>query len=138
MKYLSLWRLHVSSTTLADLCTTMCHMTILKLGNVLKDNSYDDVLIAISTGIPHLVWLDITGANVSSSAIRCLLPTEGPPRRGGPELRSIDMNGIKCINVDMLKDFILGLPKLKVLSHYLMTNMLAELTDEEARAGLIC
>ena len=94
--------------------------------------------MAISTGMPHLEVLDITGANVSSRAIRHLLPTEGPLRRGCPELIAIDMSRIKCIDVDMLKDFILGLPKLKVLEHLLMTNVLAEITDKEAGAGLRC
>ena len=138
MKYLALWTLHVSSTSLVDLCKTMSHMTIMNLDNVLQDSRYDEVLMAISTGMPKLEWLGIPGANVSSSAIRHLLPTKGPPRRGCPELRSIYMNGIKCINVGMLKDFLLGLPKLKVLSHFLMTNVFAEITDKEARAGLIC
>ena len=113
-------------------------MTILKLGNVLKDNSYDKVLIAISTGMPHLKILNITGANVSSSAIRYLLPTEGPPRRGCPELKVITMSRVKCIDVNMLKDFILGLSKLEVLEHLLMTNVFAEITDKEAGAGLRC
>ena len=113
-------------------------MTILDLGNVLKDSSYDEVLMAMSTSIPHLEWLDITGANVSSSAIRYLLPTEGPLRRGCPELIAINMSRVKCIDVDMLKDFILGLSKLEVLVHLLMANVLAEITDKEAGAGLRC
>ena len=113
-------------------------MTILDLGNVLKDSSYDEVLMAISTGMPHLVTLDIIGANVSSSAIRCLLPTKGLFRRGCPELEAIDMRGVKCIDVGMLKDFILGLPKLEVLLHLLMAHVLAEITDKEARASLRC
>ena len=116
----------------------MSHMTSLHLGNVLKDSSYDEMLIAISTSMPHLEFLDITGANVLSSAIRYLLPTEGPPRRGCPELRSIDMSSVKCINVGMLKDLIIGLPKLEVLEHLLMANVLAEITDKEAGSGVRC
>ena len=92
------------------------------------------MLIAISTGMPHLEFLDITAANVSSSAIRYLLPTEGPPRRGCPELKHSILFDIKCIDVDILKDLIMGLPKLEFLAHLLMTNALAELTDEKARA----
>ena len=113
-------------------------MTILDLGNVLKDSSYDEVLMVMPTSIPHLELLDITGANVSSRAIKYLLPTKGPPRRGCPELRFINISRIKCIDVDMLKDFIIGLPKLEILEHLLMTNLLAEITDKEARAGLRC
>ena len=79
MYTLSLWILHVSSTSLVDLCTTMSHMTIMNLDNVLQDSRYDEVLMAISTSMPHLEWLGIPEANVSSSAIRYLLPKEGPP-----------------------------------------------------------
>ena len=113
-------------------------MTWLNLVGVLRDACYDDVLVAISTGMPQLEWLDIGDSNVSLSAIRYLLPVEGPPRRGCPELKVIGLFGIKCIDVDILKDFIMGLPKLKVLVHVLMPNVLAELTDEEAHIGLKC
>ena len=116
----------------------MSHMTSLHLGNVLKDSSYNEVLMAISTGMPHLEVLDISGANVSSRAIRHLLPTEGPPRRGCPELEAIIMRDVKCIDVDMLKDFILGLPKLEILVHLLMANVFADITDKDFRAGLRC
>ena len=113
-------------------------MTTLDLAYVLKDSCFDDVLIAISTGMPHLEWLDIAEANVTLSAIRYLLPTDGLPRRGCPELKLIGLFGIKCIDVDILKDFIMGLPKLERLRHLLMTNVLAELTEEEAHIGLKC
>ena len=95
MEYLALRDLHVSPTLLLDLCMTMSHMTSLDLRDVLKDSSYDEMLIAISTDMPHLEFLDITGANVSSSAIRYLLPTEGPPRRGCPELKHSILFDIK-------------------------------------------
>ena len=113
-------------------------MTQLYLRVTLKDSRSDDVLMAISTGMPLLEILDITGANVSLSAIRYLLPTEGSPRRGCPELRIIGLFAIECINLDILKDFIVGLPNLEFLAHILMTTVLAEFTDEEARVGLRC
>ena len=116
----------------------MCHMAFLDLGDVLKDRPCDGVLMAISTGMPQLVWLDINKANVSPRAIRYLLPTEEPPQRGCPELECLVLLGIKSIDVNILKDLIMGLPKLEVLEHLLMTNALAELTDDEARAGLKC
>ena len=113
-------------------------MTTLDLAFALEDRCFDDVLIAISTGMPQLEWLDIAKANVSLSAIRYLLPTDGLPRRGCPELKLIGFFMIKCIDVDILKDFIMGLPKLESLIHVLMTNVLAELTEEEAHIGLKC
>ena len=117
---------------------TMSHMTTLDLAFALQDRCNDDVLIAISTGMPQLEWLDIAKANVTLSAIRYLLPTDGLPRRGCPDLKLIGLYGIKCIDVDILKDLIMGLPKLDSLIHVLMTNVLAELTEEEAHIGLKC
>ena len=113
-------------------------MTILNLFNVLLDSRSDDVLMAISTGMPQLKWLDIGYANVSLSAIRYLLPKERTSLGGCPELKALGLFRIKCINIDVLKDFIMGLPKLGHLVHVLMTNVLAELTDEEAHIGLKC
>ena len=130
--------MHVSSSLLLNLCKTMSHMTTLNLAYTLRNKSYDEVLMAISTSMPHLHWLDITEANVSASAIRYLLPTEGPPRRGCPELMVIGFFEVKCIDEDILKDFIMGLPKLEYVIHLLMTNVLAKLTNEEAHIGLKC
>ena len=138
MEHLALRDLDVSSTLLVDACKTMSHMTFLDLRDALNDRRSDDILMAISTGMPQLEVLDIIGANVSSRAIRYLLPTEEPPRRGCLELRIIGLYGIKCIDVDILKDFIICLPKLQYLAHLLTTTVLADLTDEEARAGLRC
>ena len=136
LETLALRSLDVSSTSLVDVCKTMSHMTSLNLFNVLMDSRSDDVLMAISTCMPQLEWLDIACANVSLSAIRYLLPKEGPPLGGCPELKVLGLFMIECINVDILKDFIMGLPKLEHLAHVLMSNMLAELTDEEAHIGL--
>ena len=138
LKHLSLKGLHVSSSILLDVCMTMSHITYLDLHGVLGHSRSDEVLVAISTGMPQLEWLDISRANVSLSAIRYLLPTEGPPRRGCPELNAVGFSKIKGIDVDILKDFIMGLPKLEVLVHVLMSNVLAEITEEEARIGLKC
>ena len=113
-------------------------MTTLDLCGVLWHSRSDDVLMAISTCMPHLEWLDIGAAGVSLSAIKYLLPTEGPPRRGCRKLRVIGFFAIECIDVDILKDFIMGLPNLKVLVHVLMTNVLAELTEEETHNGVKC
>ena len=113
-------------------------MTTLDLAFALRDERSDEVLMAISTSMPQLHSLDIAEANVSLSAIRYLLPTEGSLRRGCPELKVIGLYGIKSIDVDILKDFIMGLPKLENLVHVLMTNALAELTEEEAHIGLKC
>ena len=121
-----------------DACKTMSHMTTLNLAFALRNKSYDDVLMAISTGMPQLEWLDIAEAKVSPSAIRYLLPTEGPSRRGCPKLKIIGFYRIKCIDEDILKDFIMSLPKLEHLVHVLMTNVLAQLTEEEAHIGLKC
>ena len=128
--------LNVSSTSLLDVCKTMSNMTKLDLAYVLRNGRYDDVLLAISISMPQLEWLNIVGAKVSPSAIRYLLPTDGPPRRGCPQLKVISLSRITCIDVGILKDFIMGLPKLEVLVHLLMTNVLAEITDEEAIIGL--
>ena len=136
LEYLSLRKLIVSSTSLLDVCKTMSNITKLDLSYVLWDVRYDEVVMAISTGMPHIEWLNIEEANVSPNAIRYLLPTEEPPRRGCPELKVINLSRITCIDVDTLKDFIMGLPKLEVLVHLLMTNVLAEITDEEAIIGL--
>ena len=111
-------------------------MTKLDLSFALRDNRSDEVLTAISTGMPQLEWLDIAEANVSLSAVRYLLPTNGIPRRGCPELKLIGLFNINCIDVHILKDFIMGLPKLESLIHVLMINVLAELTEEEAHIGL--
>ena len=113
-------------------------MTYLDIAYVLQDSRSDAVLLAISTGMPQLEWLSIAGANVTLSAIRYLLPSKGPPRRGCPELRLLSLHRIACIDEDILKDFIMGLPNLEVLAHLLLTNVLAELTDEEAHIGLEC
>ena len=113
-------------------------MTSLNLAYVLRDDGSDEVLMAISTSMPQLEWLDIAEANVSLSAIRYLLPTDGLPRRGCPKLKVIGFYRIKCIDEDILKDFIMGLPKLEYLVHVLMTNVLAQFTEEEAHIGLKC
>ena len=120
---------------LLDACKTMSHMIVLKLAGVLRDNSYDDVLMAISTSMPQLKQLDIAEAKVSPSAISYLLPTEGPPRRGCPELEAISLVKIKGVDVMLLKKIIMGLPKLQFVDHLLMVNVLAELSDEEAQTG---
>ena len=138
LENLSLQGLRVSSSILLDFCKTMSHMTKLDLAFALRNDGSDEVLMAISTSMPHLEWLDITKANVSLSAVRYLLPTEQPPRRGCPKLRVIGLSRIKCIDEDILKDFIMGLPKLEYLIHLLMTNVLAKLTNEEAHIGLKC
>ena len=136
LENLSLQGLRISSSILLDVCKTMSHMTILDLAFALQDSCIDDVLIAISTGMSLLEWLDIAKANVSLSAIRYLLPTDGLPRRGCPELKLIGFFEVKCIDEDILKDFIMVLPKLEHLIHMLMTNVLAKLTNEEAHIGL--
>ena len=81
----------------------MCHLIDLKLVGVLQDRSYDKVLMAISTGLPQLKTLSIADAKVSPSTISYLLPTEGPPRRGCPELKAISLVRIKGIDVMFLK-----------------------------------
>ena len=121
---------------LLDVCKTMTHMEDLNLAGVLRDSSYDEVLIAISTSMPQLKTLDIADAKVSPNAISYLLPTEGPPRRGCPDLKSINLLRIEGIDVMLLKKIILGLPKLQGVCHVLMVSVLAELTDEEAQTGL--
>ena len=113
----------------------MSHLRCLNLPGVLQDSSYDEVLMAISTGMPQLKTLDIADAKVSPSAISYLLPTEGPPRRGCPELKAINLLRIKGIDVMFLKKFIMGFPKLQFVDHLLMVSVLAELTDEEAQTG---
>ena len=138
LEFLSLRGLHVSRTSLLDGCTTMCHMTALDLAGVLQDSRSDEVLMAISTSMPHLQGLDIAEANVSPSAIGYLLPTEEPPRRGCPVLELISLHKITGLDVDFLKYFITGLPKLRHLIHQLMSNVLAELTDKEAQIGFKC
>ena len=138
LETLALRNLEVSSTSLVDVCKTMSHVTSLNLVNALQDSRSDDVLMAISTGMPQLEWLDIAYANVSLSAIRYLLPKEEPPLGGCPELKVLGLFMIECVNVEILKDFIMGLPKLEHLAHVLMSNVLAELTDEEALIGLKC
>ena len=135
MECLRLKRLHISSTLLLDVCKTMSHLRCLNLEGVLRDSSYDEVLMAISTSMPQLKTLDIADAKVSQSAISYLLPTERPPRRGCPELKAISLLRIKGIDVMFLKKFIMGLPKLQFVDHMLMVNVLAELTDEEAQTG---
>ena len=120
---------------LLDVCKTMSHMTDLNLAGVLQDRSYDEVLMAISTSMPQLKTLDIADAKVSTNAISYLLPTEGPPRRGCPELKAINLLRIKGIDVMFLKKLIMGLPKLQFVGHLLMINVLAELTDEEAQTS---
>ena len=138
MKYLSLKCLNVSSSIVLDVCNTMSHITSLNLRCVLLGSRSDEVVMAISTSMPQLEWLNIDEANVSPSAIRYLLPIDGPPRRGCPELRCLSLHRINCIDVDILKDFIMGLPKLEVLAHLLMTNVLTEFTEEDARISLKC
>ena len=110
-------------------------MTFLNLAGVLRDSSYDKVLIAISTSLPQLKTLDIADAKVSPRAISYMLPTEGSPRRSFPELKAISLVRIKCIDVMFLKKFIICLPKLQFVGHALMVSVLAELTDEEAQTG---
>ena len=110
-------------------------MTFLNLAGVLRDSSYDKVLIAISTSLPQLKTLDIADAKVSPRALSYMLPTEGSPRRSFPELKAISLVRIKCIDVMFLKKFIMGLPKLQFVGHALMVSVLAELTDEEAHTG---
>ena len=136
MVNLTLKRLHISSTILLDVFKAMPHLTDLNIAGVLRDSSYDEVLIAISTSLPQLKTLDIADAKVSTSAISYLLPTEGPPRRGFPDLKAINLVGIKSIDVTFLKKFIMGLPKLQFVCHVLMVSVLAELTDKEAQTGL--
>ena len=138
MKNLSLNYLHISSSILLDVCKTMSHMTHLDLRSVLVGSRSDEVLMAISTSMPQLEWLDIEEANVSPSAIRYLLPTDGPPRRGCPKLRCLGLGMISCIDVDILKDFIMGLPKLEDVVHLLMINVLTEFTEEDAHISLKC
>ena len=120
---------------LLDVCKTMSHMIVLNLAGVLQDSSYDEVLIAISTGMPQLKTLDIADAKVSTNAISYLLPTEGPPRQGCPDLKAINLLRIKGIDVMFLKKLIMGLPKLQFVGHLLMINVLAELTDQEAQTS---
>ena len=110
-------------------------MIDLNLEGVLQDSSYDEVLKAISTSMPQLNTLEIADAKVSPSAISYLIPTEGPPQRGCPELKAINLLRIKGVDVMFLKKLIMGLPKLQFVSHVLMVNVLAELTDEEAQTG---
>ena len=135
MECLKVHRLHISSTVLLDVCKTMSHMEVMKLIGVLQDSSYDEVLMAISTGMPQLKVLDITEAKVSPSAISYLLPTEEPPRRGCPELKAISLLKIKGIDVMLLKKIIMGFPKLQFVGHMLMVSVLAELTDKEVQKG---
>ena len=113
-------------------------MTTLDLSYALRDRRSDEVLMAISTGMLQLEWFDIAKAKVSLSAIRYLLPTEGLPRRGCPKLRVVGFYGVKCIDEDILKNFIMGLPKLESLIHVLVTNVLTKLTNKEAHIKLKC
>ena len=135
MNSLRIRRLHISSTVLLDVCKTLSHLTVLNLAGVFRDSSYDEVLKAISTSMPQLKTLDITDAKVSPSAIIYLLPTEGPPRRGCPNLKAINLLKIKCIDVTLLKKIIMSLPKLQYVGHLLMVSVLPELTDEEAQTS---
>ena len=130
-----MWNLHLSHPVLLDICKTLTHIRHLGLANVLHDDRADEVLRAISTCMPQLVLLDISGCKVSLSAIRYLLPTNDDHGQGCPELEVISLWGVKNIDVEFLKGVIIGLPKLQFLVHLLMFNVLAELTDEEARLG---
>ena len=132
---LSLWNLRISHSALLDICKTMTHLTYLCLAGVLHDSRDDEVLRVISTCMPQLQQLDISNCKVSLGAIRYLLPTKDDPGRGCPELEAISLWEIKNIDVEFLKKIILGLPKLRYISHLLMVNVLAELTDEEAISG---
>ena len=118
-----------------DLCTTFTLLRHLELGGVLHDSRSDEVLRAISTYLPQLEFLDISRSNVSLNAIRYLLPTKDRPGQGCPELVAISLWEIKNIDVEFLKNFIVGLSKLKCLLHLLLINVLTELTDEEACFG---
>ena len=95
------------------------------------DDGYDAVLRAIAANLHHLKYLDISRSDVDPKAIEYLLPTKDNILGGCPELVELHLRRLQNVDVELLKKIILGLPKLRSLTHELLVNALGDLTAEE-------
>ena len=120
-----------SQTALEKLCPAMPQITKLSITEAHYDDKYDGLLRAIATNLHQLKYLDISNSDVDPKAIEYLLPTEDNALGGCPELVHLDLMGVKDVDVELLKKIILALPKLRSLTHELLVNTLANLTEEE-------
>ena len=134
LKSLSLNVLEVSPKPLQLLTEAMHHMTTLNLSCVLRTGRYDGVLKAISVSMPYLKSLDIPQRAVPANAIELLLPTEGNPPRGCPQLVYLNLMDSLNFTVELLKKILLCLPKLRYLKDALLMKTLTELTEKEMDA----
>ena len=121
----------ISPQTLHRFTVDMHHMTRLNLSGVLCSDRYNGVLRAISVRMPNLKALDISQSAVQANAIELLLPTKGNFSKGCPELACLNIEDNRFVTVELLKKFILRLPKLRYLVNSLLFQALAELTEEE-------
>ena len=124
----------ISPQTLHRFTVDMHHMTRLNLSGVLCSDRYDGVLRAISVRMPNLKALDISQSAVQANAIELLLPTKGNFSKGCPELACLNIEDNRFVTVELLKKFILRLPKLRYLVNSLLFQALAELKEEELDA----
>ena len=137
LESLTMCLLTPSPTALKMFCEAMPHITKLNLSlwgypeTYDYKNSYDDVMRAIAANMPHLMHLRISYCTVRPEAIEYLLPTEDNALGGCPELVELNLYGIICVDVKLLKKILLALPKLKFLAHELVVNALVDLTEEE-------
>ena len=79
----------------------------------------------------NLTSLDISYASISPIAIKYLLPTEG--RGGCPNLMFLDLGEISTLDLNFLKEIIIGLPNLKCLKHKLFINALVGLSANQMK-----
>ena len=121
-----------SDAALEKLFPAMPHMTNLTLTTEeVYNDGYEAVLRAIGANLHHLKYLDISDSDVDPKAIKHLLPTKDNILGGCPELVELNLCRIQNVGVELLKKFILGLPKLRSLTHELLVNALGDLTEEE-------
>ena len=107
----------------------MTQMTQLDLTHV--DCVDDEVLRTIAVSMPQLQQLDLRDCSGSLSAFEYLLPSEDLGRRGCPDLQILNFRRYDDITIKLLKNILFCLPKLRILGHKLMVDVLAEVTDEE-------
>ena len=115
---------------LEEFCASMGQITKLNLSAVLRHTDYDIVLMAISRKMKNLTSLNISQNNISSNAIKYLIPTED---RGCPSLAYLNLGEVSTVDLDSIKEIVIGLQNLKCLKHSLFLDSLVGLTEEQMK-----
>ena len=76
-----------------------------------------------------LKTLDISDNTAELSALACLVPQEDNLQRGCPELEFLNLWGMPCLDLELLKKIILCLPKLRCVKYELFIDEFIELAN---------